>query len=88
MSLCKHLEKWHLHIYRDLKPSSNLNPLTKFFSKRSNYLGRTQELSKERYIDSIIKTDTPFATLDNPEFEAFSSYFAQCDVSLPSGNTL
>ena len=36
----------------------------------------------------IIKTDPPFATLENPEFEAFCSYFAQCDVSLPSGNTL
>ena len=42
----------------------------------------------ERCIDLIIKTNTPFATLENPEFEGFCSYFAQCDVSLPSGNTL
>ena len=34
----------------------------------------------------IIKTDTPFATLENPEFEVFCSYFAQCDVALPSTN--
>ena len=27
-------------------------------------------------------------TLEHPQFEAFCSYFAQCDVSLPSGNTL
>ena len=88
MSLWKHLEKWHIPIYRDLKPSSNLNPLTNFFSKISKYLGRTQEVTKERCIDLIIKTDTPFATLENPEFEAFCSYFVQCDVSLPSANTL
>ena len=30
----------------------------------------------------------PFATFENPEFEAFSSYFAQYDVYLPSENTL
>ena len=42
----------------------------------------------ERCIDLIIKTDTTFATLENPEFEAFCSYFAQCDVSPPSENTL
>ena len=88
MSLWKHLENNHLPIYRDLKPSSNLNPLTNFFSKRSKYLGRTQAITKERFIDLIIKTDTPFATLENPEFEAFCSYFSQYDVSLPSANTL
>ena len=27
-------------------------------------------------------------TLEHPQFEAFCSYFAQCDVSLTSGNTL
>ena len=84
----KTLRKVSSPYYRDLKPSSNLNPLTNFFSKKSKYLGRTQELAKERCIDLITKTDTPFATLENPEFEAFCSYFAQCDVSLPSGNTL
>ena len=39
-------------------------------------------------MDLIIKTDTAFATLENHEFEAFCSYFAKCDVSLQSGNTL
>ena len=88
MSLWKHLEKCHPPIYGDLKPSSNLNPLTNFFPKKNKYSESTQELIKEIYIDVIIKTDTPFATLENPEFEAFCSYFAQCDVSLPSGKTL
>ena len=36
----------------------------------------------------IIKTDTLFAILENLEFEAFCSYFTQCDVSIPSENTL
>ena len=34
VSLWKHLEKCHLPIYKDLKPSSNLNPLTNFFPKK------------------------------------------------------
>ena len=82
------MEKFHCSIYKDLKPSGNLNPLTNFFSKKDKYLGRTQELVKERCIDFIIQTDTACATHENPEFEAFCSYFAQCDVSLSSGNTL
>ena len=53
-------------------------------TKKNTYLGRTQELTKKRCIDLIIKTDTPFETLKNLEFKAFCSYFAQCDVSLPS----
>ena len=88
LSLWKHLEKCHLCIYRDLKPSSTLNLLTNFFPKKNNYLGRTQDLTKERCIDLVIKTNITFETLDNPEFEAFCPYFAQCDVSLPSENTL
>ena len=87
-SLWKHLEKCYLPIYRDLKPSSNLNPLTNFFFIKSKYLGRTQELINERFIDLIIKIDTPFATIESPEFEAVCSYFTQCDASLLSGNTL
>ena len=88
MALWKHLEKFHHSIYRDLKPSGTQNPLTNFFSKKSKYSGRTLELTKERCIDLIINTDTAFSTLEHPQFEAFCSYFAQCDVSLPSGNTL
>ena len=88
MALWKHFEKFYHSIYRDIKPSVTQNPLTNFFSKKKKYSGRTQELTKERYIDLIINTDTAFVTLENPQFEAFCSYFAQCDVSLSSGNTL
>ena len=84
----KHLENFYCSIYKDLKPLGTLNPLANFFCKKSKYLGRTQDLTKERCIDLIIKTDTAFATLKNPKFEAFCSYFAQCDVSLHSRNTL
>ena len=87
MALWKHLEKFHHSIYSDLKPSGTQNPLTNFFPKKSKY-SRTQELTKERCIDLIINTDTAFATLEHPQFEAFCPYFSQCDVSLPSGNTL
>ena len=62
--------------------------IDQFFFKKGKYLGRTQELTRERCIDLIIKTDKAFVTLENPEFEAFCSYFAQCDVFLMSGNTL
>ena len=72
----------------NIKTSSNQNLFTNFLSKIGKYLGGTQELTKERCIDLIIKTETPFATLENLEFEAFCSYFAQCDVSIPSGNKL
>ena len=82
------MEKFHCSIYKDPKPSGTLNPLTNFFSKQNKYLERTQELTKKICIDLIIKSDTAFATLENPEFEAFLSYFAQCDVSLVTGNTL
>ena len=88
MALWKHLEKFHHSIYKDLKPSSTQNLLTNIFSKKSKYSGRTPELTKERYIDLIINTDIAFSTLEHPQFEALCSYFAQCDVSLPSGNTL
>ena len=63
MALWKHLEKCYLSIYRELKPSSTLNPLSNFFSIKGKYLEKTQELTKERCIDLIIETDTPFVTL-------------------------
>ena len=87
MALWKHLEKFHHSIYRDLKPSGTQNLLTNFFSKKIKY-SRTQELKKERCIDLIINTDTAFVKLEHPQFEAFCSYFAQCDESVLSGNTL
>ena len=81
------METLSLLYYKDIKPSGTLNPLTNFFSKKRKYLGRTQELTKERCIDLIIKTNTTFTILENLEFEAFCSCFAQCAVSLPSENT-
>ena len=82
------METLSLLYYKDLKPLGTLNPLTNFFSKKRKYLGRTQELTKERFIDLIIKTNTAFTVLENLEFEAFCSYFAQYEVSLLSENTL
>ena len=75
MALWKHLEKFHHSIYKDLKPSSTQNPLTNYFSKKSKYSGKTQELTKERCIDLIINTNTAFATLEHPRFEAFLFLF-------------
>ena len=82
------METLSLLYCKDIKPVGTLNPLTNFFPKKRKYLGRTQEITKERCIDLIIKTNTAFTILENLEFEAFGSYFAQCDVSLLSENTL
>ena len=43
IKLWKHLEKFHIKIYKKLRPSVVPNTLIDYFSKTSNFLSRTPE---------------------------------------------
>ena len=71
IKLWKHLKKFHIEIYKKLKPSVAPNTLTYYFSMTCKFLSRTQEQTKKECIDLIVKTDTPFTLLDHPQFKRF-----------------
>ena len=43
IKLWKHLERFHVEIYKRLRPSNAHNTLTDYFSKTSKFLGRNSE---------------------------------------------
>ena len=60
IKLWNHLEKFHIEIYKQLRPFSIANTLTDYFRKTSKFLSRTPEQTKKECIDLIVKTDAPF----------------------------
>ena len=62
IKLWKHLEKFHIKIYKKLRPFSAPNTLTNYFSKTSKFLSRNPEDTKKECIDLIVKADAPFYT--------------------------
>ena len=84
IKLWKHLDKFHIEIYKQVRPSAAPDTLTDYFSKTSKFLSRTPEQTKKECIDLIVKTYAPFALLDHPQFKRFCNYLAQCEVGIPS----
>ena len=84
IKLWTHLEKFHIEIYKQLRPSGAPNTLTNYFSKTYKFLSRSPEHTKKEYIDVIFKTDAPFKLLAHPQFKRFCNYLAQYGAGIPS----
>lgn len=91
IKLWRHLKKCHIIVYRQIKSSNSQPSVINFFgstSTQSKFLGRNPDQTIEECLDLIIHTDTPFSILDEPQFEKFVSYFAQCNITLPCAMTV
>ena len=71
IKLWNHLEKFHIEIYKKLRPSAVPNTSRDYFSKTSKFLSRTPEQTKKECIDLIVKRDAPFTLLDHSQFKRF-----------------
>ena len=84
IKLYNHLERFHVEIYKQLRPSNAPNTLTDYFLKTSKFLGRNLEQTKKECIDLIVKTDAPFTLLNHPQFKNFCNYLVQGEAGIPS----
>ena len=84
IKLWKHLERFHVEIYKQLRPSNAPNTLTYYFSNTSKFSGKISEQTKKECIDLIVKTDAPFTLLDHPQFKKFCNYLVQGEAGIPS----
>ena len=82
IKLWKHLEKFHVEIYKQLRTSGASNTLTDYFSKTSKFLSSSPEQKMKECINLIVKTDAPFTLLDHPQFKSFCNYLEQCKASI------
>ena len=71
IKLWKHLERFHVEIYKQIRPSNAPNTLINYFSKTSKFSGTNSEQTKKECIDLIVKTYAPFTLLDHPQFKKF-----------------
>ena len=69
IKLWKHLERFHVEIYKQIRPSNAPNTLINYFSKTSKFSGTNSEQTKKECIDLIVKTYAPFTLLDHPQFK-------------------
>ena len=72
IKLWKHLERFHVEIYKQLRPSNAPNTLIDYFSRTSKFSGRNSEQTKKECIDLIVETNSPFSLLDHPKFKFFA----------------
>ena len=84
IKLRNQLERFHVEIYNQLRPS---NALTDYFSKTSKFSARNSEQTKKKCIDLIVKTDAPFTLLDHPRFKKFCNYLVVGEARIPSRNS-
>ena len=87
IKLWNHLERFHVEIYNQLRPSNAPNTLADYFSKTSRFSGRNSEQTKKECIDLIFKTYAPFTLLDHPQFKKFCNYLVQGKARIPSCNS-
>ena len=78
------MERFHVKIYKQLRPSNAHNTLTDYFSNTSKFLERNLQQTKKECIDLIVKTDAPFMLLDHPQFKKFCNYLVQGEARIPS----
>ena len=81
IKLWNHLERFHVEIYKQLRPSNAPNTITDCFLKTSKFSGKNSEQTKKECIDLIVKTDAPFTLLDHPQFKKFCNYLVQGEVT-------
>ena len=84
IKLWKHLKRFHVEIYKHLRPSNAPNTLIDFFSKTSIFSSKNSEQTKKECIDLIIKTDVPLTLLDHPQFIKLCNYLVQGEARIPS----
>ena len=87
IKLSNHLERFHVEIYKQLRPSNAPNTLRNYFSKTSKFSGRNSEQTKKECIDLIVKTDAPFMLLHHPQFKKICNYLVQGEAGIPSHNS-
>ena len=63
-----HLKRFHVEIYKQLRPSNAPNTLTDYFSKTLKFSGKNSKQTKKECIDLIVKKDAPFTLFDHPQF--------------------
>ena len=78
------MERFHVEIYKQLRPSNAPNTLTNYFSKNSKFSGRNSEQTNKECINLIVKTDVPFMLLDHPRFKKFCNCLVQGEARIPS----
>ena len=76
------LERFHVEIYKQIRPSNAPNTLTDYFSKTSKFSGRNSEQTNKECIDLIVKTDAPVTLLGHPQFKNFCNYLVQGEVGI------
>ena len=84
IKLWNHLERFHVEIYKQLRPSNAPNTLTDYFSKTLKFSGRNLEQTKKECIDLIVKIDAPFTLHDHPQFKKFCNCLVQGEAGIPS----
>ena len=84
IKLWKHLEKFHIKIYKQLRSFVAPNTLNDYFSKTSKFVSKSPEQIEKECIDLIVKKDAPFILLDHPQFKRFFNYLAQCEAYISS----
>ena len=83
IKLWKLLERFHVEIYKQLRPSNAPNILTCYSSKTSKFSNKNSEQTKKECIDLIVKTDAPFTLLDHPQFKQFCNYLVHDEAGIP-----
>ena len=78
------MERFHVEIYKQIRPSNTPKTLTDYFSKTSKFSCRNSEQTKKECIDLIVKSDAPFMLLDHPQFKKFCNYFVQGESRIPT----
>ena len=78
------MERFHVEIYKQLRPSNAPNTLTDYFLKTSKFSCRNLEQTKKECIDLTVKIDAPFTLLDHPQFKKFCNYLVQGEAGIPS----
>ena len=84
IKLWKHLKRFDVEIYKQLRPSNAPKTLTDYFSKTFKFSCENSEQKKQECIDLIFKSDAPFTLLDHPQFKKFCNYFVQGESRIPS----
>ena len=87
IKLWKHLERFHVEIYKQLRPSNSPNTITNYFLKTSKFSSKNSKQTKKECIDLIVKTNAPFTLLNHPKFKRFCNYLLQGKAWIPRSHS-
>ena len=86
IKLWKHLEKFRVDIYKQIRPLYTSNTLQDSFSMNFEFSGNNSEQTKKECINLIVKTDAPLMLFDHSQFKIFCNYLVQGKEGIPSRN--